>query len=89
MFSDNYKSKRKRQKLIEEHMWFIVNINESNNKQKTCIEKDTRATEAHVPLRVLEIDDKFNLSKEQYIDWLRPVNKTLANNALATFRDNI
>ncbi|CAG8593008.1 24139_t:CDS:2 [Cetraspora pellucida] len=58
-------------------------------KQKTCNEKDTQVIETHVPLHILEIDDKFNLSKEQYIDWPCLVNKTLANNALATFRDNI
>ncbi|RHZ71359.1 hypothetical protein Glove_259g20 [Diversispora epigaea] len=58
-------------------------------KQKICIEKDIQAIEAQVLLRVLELNNEFDLLKERYANWPQPVNRIIANNALAEFRNNI
>ncbi|RHZ46001.1 hypothetical protein Glove_639g6 [Diversispora epigaea] len=57
-------------------------MNESNNK-------DIRTIETQVPLCVLEMNNEFDLLKEQYEDWPQSVNRVIANNALAEFRNNI
>lgn len=53
------------------------------------IEKDNRAKEANLPLRVLEMDNDFDLSKERYANWPWPIDKTIINNALAEFHENV
>jgi len=72
--SDDFKSKRKRQKAIRR-----ADVNyrqrereqqrkrreiQRTKKQKICIEKDVRAIEARIPLRVLELNNEFNLLKD-------------------------
>ena len=42
-----------------------------------------------IPLRILELDDEFNLLKERYVNWPQPIDKTVANSALAEFRENV
>src|SRR6185369_1236179 len=56
---------------------------------KICIEKDIQAIDAHVPLRVLELNNEFDLLKDRYANWPQPVDKTVADEALAEFRENI
>ncbi|RHZ85447.1 hypothetical protein Glove_65g123 [Diversispora epigaea] len=58
-------------------------------KRKLCIEKDTQAVDARVPLRILKLNNEFDLSRERYANWPQPINKTVANEALAEFRENI
>ncbi|CAG8794063.1 2043_t:CDS:2, partial [Cetraspora pellucida] len=57
-------------------------------RQQACIEKDTKAKEANIPLRILELKNEFNLLKKQYANWPQPIDKIIANNVLAEFRDN-
>ncbi|RHZ78142.1 hypothetical protein Glove_167g16 [Diversispora epigaea] len=47
-----------------------------------------QSIEVQIPLRVLELNNEFDLLKERYVNWSQPVNKIVANNALAEFRDN-
>ncbi|RHZ85805.1 hypothetical protein Glove_60g131 [Diversispora epigaea] len=51
--------------------------------------KHIQAIEAQVPLRVLELNNEFDLLKERYANWPQPVNRIVANNALAEFHNNI
>ncbi|RHZ85930.1 hypothetical protein Glove_58g91 [Diversispora epigaea] len=99
IISDNFKSKRKQQKAIkradtnyrqhEREQQRKRREIQHTKKQKISIEKDIRAIEAQVPLHVLEMNNEFDLLKEQYKDWPQPVNRVIANNALAEFRNNI
>ncbi|CAG8528346.1 24359_t:CDS:1 [Cetraspora pellucida] len=57
-------------------------------RRRTFVEKDLQAREAGVPLRVLEMDNYFDLKKEQYVNWPQPITKDIANNALMEFRKN-
>ncbi|RHZ80152.1 hypothetical protein Glove_139g223 [Diversispora epigaea] len=50
---------------------------------------DTQAIDAHVPLCILELNNEFDLSRERYANWPQPINKTVANDALAEFRESI
>ncbi|CAG8447823.1 172_t:CDS:2 [Cetraspora pellucida] len=65
-----------------------ANYRHHEQEQQHKRKKDIQAAEACVPLCVLEMDNKFALSKEQYANWLYLIDKTNANNALAEFCEN-
>jgi hypothetical protein len=57
-------------------------------RQKIRIEKDIQAKEVGIPLRVLEMNNHFDLLEKQYANWPQPIDKIVANDALAKFREN-
>ncbi|RHZ87671.1 hypothetical protein Glove_33g172 [Diversispora epigaea] len=96
---DDYRLKRKQQKATrrahagyrqrERMQQCKRRESQRTKKRKLCIEKDTQAINAHVPLRILELNNEFDLSRERYANWPQPINKTVANEALAEFRESI
>ncbi|RHZ70488.1 hypothetical protein Glove_271g119 [Diversispora epigaea] len=82
--SDDFKSKRKRQKAIRRA---DVNYRQCEREQQRK-RREIQPIEAQIPLRVLELNNEFDLLKERYANWPQLVNKIVANNALAEFRDN-
>ncbi|RHZ84008.1 hypothetical protein Glove_86g43 [Diversispora epigaea] len=96
VISDNYKSKRKQQKAVRRvdasyhrHEREQQRKRRETKRQKILIERDTQAEDAHIPLRVLEMDNEFCSSEERYADWPQPIDKAVANGALAEFRENV
>ncbi|RHZ77259.1 hypothetical protein Glove_183g87 [Diversispora epigaea] len=47
------------------------------------------SVDARVPLCILKLNNEFDLSRERYANWPQPINKTVANDALAEFRESI
>ncbi|RHZ84192.1 hypothetical protein Glove_84g143 [Diversispora epigaea] len=62
---------------------------ERNQQRKRREIQHIQAIEAQVPLHVLELNNEFDLLKERYANWPQPVNRIVANNALAEFYPNI
>jgi len=47
-----------------------------------------QAKEANIPLRILEMDNDFDLKKEQYMDWPQLISTSVTIDRLAEYREN-
>ncbi|RIB13733.1 hypothetical protein C2G38_2197006 [Gigaspora rosea] len=57
-------------------------------RRKMLVEKDLKPRDSGILLRVLEMDNNFELRKKQYMDWPQLIGKNIEINALVEYREN-